>query len=88
MASCQKRLPWKSEVVLAEVEAVDVVVAAAHDVVLTRILLAQHEVVEDHQILVVGVDLSRVWHVFTMLEEKGLDAIRLGCRWQGVHHID
>ena len=59
---------WDSlKVVLAQVDAVDVVVVAAHVVVLVCILLARHEIVDNHQIFVVGVELSRVLHVYPKL---------------------
>ena len=82
------RLPRKSEVILAEVEAVDVIMAAAHVIIFARILPTQHEIVEDHQILSIGIELAGIWHVFAMLEEERFDATRLAWRRQSIHHVD
>ena len=49
----QDQLPWQSEVVLAQVEAFDVVVAASHVVMFALVQPAQH------QILAGGVELAR-----------------------------
>ena len=52
------RLPRQHEVV-AQVEVVDVVAATAHIVVVfALVLLAQHQIVGDHQILAGGVELA------------------------------
>ena len=50
----EDRLPRQPEVVLAQIETADVVVAAAHIIVFACVLLAKNQVVEDHQTLALG----------------------------------
>ena len=62
------RLPRELEVILAEVEAVHVIMAAAHVVVFALALLTQHQVFEDHdEFIVGGIELSRIGHVARLL---------------------
>ena len=56
------RLSGQCEVVLAQVETVDVV--------FTRVLFSQHQVVEHHEVLAAGIKFSGVWYIAPLLEEK------------------
>ena len=49
------RLPGKPEIILAEVEAVNVIMPASNVVIFARILLAQHQIIEDHQVFAAGI---------------------------------
>ena len=60
------RLAGQCEVVLAQVETIDVV--------FTRVLFSQHQVVEHHEVhhevLTAGIKFSAVWYIAPLIEKK------------------
>ena len=82
------RLPRQLEIVLAEVETVHVIMAATHVVVFALALLAQHQIVKDHEILASGIEISRIGHVARLLEEERFDSTGAGWRLQDIHRVD
>ena len=66
------RLPRELEVILAEIEAIHIIIPTAHVVICALALLAQHQIVEDYEIFASGIEISEIGHVARLLGRRKL----------------